>query len=796
MRLRQTALALAIGATLAGLCRAEGVVTGELKKWHKVTVTFDGPETSEAAAPNPFRDYRLTVTFSNGSKRYVVPGFFAADGNAAESSATAGNRWRVHFAPDEVGTWTYRASFRTGPDVAVHLDPGAGRPAAFDGASGRFDVGPSDKTGRDHRATGRLDYVGEHYRRFAESGRYFLKGGADSPENFLGYADFDGDRPGHAGPGGPRQGEAPLAALHRYEPHVRDWRAGDPTWKDGRGKGIVGALNYLAGKGMNSVYFLTMNVEGDGRDVWPWTAQDERFRFDCSKLDQWEVVFSHMDRLGIMLHVVTQEQENDQLLDEGELGIERKLYYRELVARFAHHLAITWNLGEENTNTDAQRKAFSKYLHDLDPYDHAVVCHTFPGKYDEVYEPLLAWPWFEGVSLQTNQTRAQTIRWLDRSAAAGRKWIVTLDEIGPSHTGVKPDADDYWHDEVRQRHLWANLMAGGAGVEWYFGYKYAHNDLNCEDWRSRDHLWDLTRHALEFFADHLPFHRMARADGLTSHPGAYCLARPGEVYAVYLPEGDTTAIDLGRMTAPFDVRWFNPRTGGSLQTGSIASIAGPGKKGIGNPPGEGDKDWVALIEARGEVKPTSRLTVRCGLAGGDYPAGAAVPITAVPPSLEQVFDRWTGPADLIADPQQAETLLIVPDRDIEVTAAFKEAPPVGNVASLTLINAETNQPIAGFDPIRNHAEIHLDKLPTRKLNVRADVAGENVARVRFGLDGNGNYRTEGAAPFALAGDTNGDYNAIALEPGTHTISATPYPQPNATGRPGRTLTVTVRVIAD
>jgi len=82
------------------------------------------------------------------------------------------------------------------------------------------------------------------------------------------------------------------------------------------------------------------------------------------------------------------------------------------------------------------------------------------------------------------------------------------------------------------------------------------------------------------------------------------------------------------------------------------------------------------------------------------------------------------------------------------------------------------------------------------LNVRADVAGENVARVRFGLDGNGNYRTEGAAPFALAGDTNGDYNAIALEPGTHTISATPYPQPNATGRPGRTLTVTVRVIAD
>jgi len=31
-------------------------------------------------------------------------------------------------------------------------------------------------------------------------------------------------------------------------------------------------------------------------------------------------------------------QENDQLLDGGELGNERKLYYRELIARFSHHV--------------------------------------------------------------------------------------------------------------------------------------------------------------------------------------------------------------------------------------------------------------------------------------------------------------------------------------------------------------------------------------------------------------------------------------------------------------------------
>ena len=140
-----------------------------------------------------------------------------------------------------------------------------------------------------------------------------------------------------------------------------------------------------------------------------------------------------MDKLGLMLHVVTQEQENDQGLDGGELGPQRKLYYRELIARFAHHLALVWNLGEENTNTDAQRKAFAQYIRDLDPYDHPIVCHTFPGQYDEVYGPLLGYAYFEGPSLQTNDTHAQTIKWIDRSAA-GRPAVVRLprrDRPGP-----------------------------------------------------------------------------------------------------------------------------------------------------------------------------------------------------------------------------------------------------------------------------------------------------------------------------------------------------------------------------
>ena len=89
-------------------------VMSELKKWHKMTLTFTGPETGENAEPNPFLDYRLTVTFSKGQKRYIAGGYYAADGNAAETGAKAGNKWRVHFVQDETGQWEYAASFRTG----------------------------------------------------------------------------------------------------------------------------------------------------------------------------------------------------------------------------------------------------------------------------------------------------------------------------------------------------------------------------------------------------------------------------------------------------------------------------------------------------------------------------------------------------------------------------------------------------------------------------------------------------------------------------------------------------------
>ena len=90
------------------------VISGELKEWHKVTLTLDGPYAHELDnEPNPFTDCNLTVTFTHesGAPSYKVPGYFAADGNAGESSAESGTKWRA-TSPDKAGHGNIRSRSR------------------------------------------------------------------------------------------------------------------------------------------------------------------------------------------------------------------------------------------------------------------------------------------------------------------------------------------------------------------------------------------------------------------------------------------------------------------------------------------------------------------------------------------------------------------------------------------------------------------------------------------------------------------------------------------------------------
>ena len=605
-------------------------ITGDLRQWHKVTLTVEGPNSIESdSIINPFLDYRMIVTFihESGSPIYKVPGYFAADGHAANTSATEGNKWRAHFSPDRTGFWNYTATIVKGKNIAVN-DESASRNLLLVQSKGRFNIQPSNKTGRDFRAKGRLQYVGKRYLQFAGTKEYFLKAGADSPENILAYQDFDGTY-SYKAEGVVRANEAPTSSLKRWQLHIPDWQKGDPTWQGDKGKGLIGALNYLALKGCNAFSFLTYNAGGDGDDVWPFLSRDDKFHYDCSKLDQWQIVFDHAQKIGLYLHFKLQETENDDnnnedstnvstSLDGGDLGIERKLYLREMIARFGYELALNWNIGEENTQSAEQQKDMVRFISDNDPYRHHIVIHTYPDWQDRVYNPLLGnQSLLTGLSLQNNWStiHQRVIYWLQAAENTGKQLVVANDEQNPHYTGVPPDPGyngfngvarpengtiQYTLDDIRKYTLWGSLMSGGAGVEYYFGYTLPQNDLNCEDWRSRDQSWDYCRIAINFFRDNnIPFWEMKNADAMVDNPernnSKYCFAKPLEVYLVYLPEGGTTELEMSNSTSVFQVQWFNPREGGLLQTGTVKEINGPGKVLLGFPPSDKDKDWVVLI---------------------------------------------------------------------------------------------------------------------------------------------------------------------------------------------------------
>ncbi len=589
-------------------------VKGELKKWHKISLVLQGPETSEMDENNPFLNYRLDVTFTNGNQSFIVPGFYAADGNAAETSSTTGNVWMVHFSPNKTGEWNYSVSFKKGAYIAVSENiEGALSASKADGATGSFIITESDKTGIDNRAKGRLKYIGQPYLQYAETGEFLIKLGVDAPENLLAYEDFDATTNA-------------LGFLKNWEWHERDFEESmkDFMWQGEKGKNLMGAINYLSSEYLNVFSFITFNVDGDDRNVFPyllkvsdeeyekyannkknkkaWDSLFHRTRLDVSKLEQWERVLEYAETKGMFLHFKTHETETDHLMDKGVFGMESKLYYRELIARFGHHLVMNWNLGEENNQPIEEVLKVANYVYDLDPYKHHLVIHTFPNKDDRYAKLIGDQSPLTGASLQLSDpefrdVHDRVLKWRAKSDSTGKPWALAVDEPGKANIALLPDAEDMEHNSARHRALWGVLMAGGYGVEWYFGYKSPNSDLTCQDFRSRDLFWDQNRHTRIFFEKYLPFTRMEPADKLVTGDETYCFAEKGNVYSIYIPIGSkSTSLDLENVEGEFDVKWYDPRNGGELQNGSVNVLKGGKKLSIGNPPAEPEKDWVVLVK--------------------------------------------------------------------------------------------------------------------------------------------------------------------------------------------------------
>lgn len=515
-----------------------GIYTYEL-----VEFQLAGPASQGLGDPNPFR-IEADVTFSGPSGQiYIVPAFYDGDGRGGMD----GSVWKVRFAPDQPGTWTYLSSSAE---------------SLLDGQAGTFEaVLPPDCNEylpgglANFSCYGRLEYAGGHYLKFRNGG-YWIKGGLDDPENFLG---------------------APFL----------DW------------SGKKAAIDYLASMGVNSIYVIFNNIGGDRNDTWPWfggTAGDaiaNSDRFDVAKLLLWDDFFSYVQGKGILLHLVLDD-------DSAWNGYDHELYYRQMVARFSYHPGIVWNIGEEANEiyTDAEQIDLATLMRATDPFDHPVTVHRVPTW------PFLGNPNFDLASIQAIDggqdfsTAAlgdlnEVVRaHREASVAAGRPIPIMIDEI-PRVTEVNASTQLKMRAEV----LYPIFLGGGHHEIHYFDAYGQGGMVTIQDLEPM--LRDMRR--ARQFVENLPFVEMAPCNELLAPVGNICMGKAGEIYALYLPEGGTINIDLTGQSGAFRLEWFDPRNdtsvqGGVLEAGSVQALTAPD-----------DQDWALTMNVL-PATPTSTAT--------------------------------------------------------------------------------------------------------------------------------------------------------------------------------------------
>ncbi|MEM6529295.1 MAG: DUF5060 domain-containing protein, partial [Chloroflexota bacterium] len=750
------------------------VATGEMKKWHPVELTFEGPYACESWSGgvvggdfNPFMHRRLNVTFSNGGTSYTVPGFFNGDGNTEFTnertpSQECGNKWTVRFTPDQTGTWNFTTSFRQGSNIAIDLNPNAGAPGSIDGISGSLQIADTDKTGDDLRGKGILRYVGEHYPRF-DNGEYYIKTGSDSPENFMGYVDFhntfDHEIRSQFGP-----------FVHTYETHANDYNLNPgQLWGQNRDQGrtIYGAVNYLNSIGVNSVYMINYGIDGgDGGDTWVWSCpnqidpncNEDKLRFDISKMEQWDLVYRHMTEQGIQLHFVLNETENDKRLS----GTQWRLYYREMIARFGYNNAMVWNLGEENfwhgisTNDRyARQLEQAEYIRAIDPLNHRITVHSINNQADSYYNGLLGTPNFEATSIQgrTRDYNRWAIDLRRRSAEAGRPWIIYGDE--------QPDQInrnlDNW-GTLRDQALWGNLMGGGGGVQWYIAYQSStFGDVNLTNFRLLEPVYQDSATARRFFEEHLTdFEEYQPANELVnaSSGNAYALAKAGDFYAVYFEDAfSNKTLDLREAVGNFKIAWYSPRTG---RFEAANAVTGGSVINIGSPPflensrfnGDSTRDYAMLV-------------YRVGLGDGSTDP-IPTPINTATP---------------FPTPLPSPTLV----------------PGTENAARFFLVDAIANTTIG---QIVDGESINLATLTNTAVNVVAEF-DSGIGSAVFQLSGQEqHFQNENVAPYALFGDNSGNYEAWYPQPGDYTLTVTGYTGTNGGGSVYQQGTINISFIEE
>jgi Protein of unknown function (DUF4038)/Domain of unknown function (DUF5060) len=357
--------------------------------------------------------------------------------------------------------------------------------------------------------------------------------------------------------------------------------------------------------GRTNVFYGEPIMQSDNftMDLAAWPAQDSHdflhpgFDYSRFNLPHWRRFESMLqfarDRDMIISIVLDM---NDSRIHPASGSEDERRFLRYAVARFASFSNITWDLGDDldRFRDDSWTHDTGTFLVQLDPYHHLATSHPVDVVVDgnSVHQDRGS-AWFGFTSYQ-EWSRNQHALMLQ-----SRKFQEQTDRVIPQTNEEYGYEDHYplWAlpnqesaDSLR-RAAWDIVMAGGyqtagesarrgtnvwpdTGGGWVNG----RGDDTMTMFLGYGHLVD--------FMTSFEWWKTNPHDELVDH-GNYCLADPGRIYAIYLPQGGRFTLEL--LQGSYSFEWFSPLTG--------ERIAGQDATGPSwsSPTPPDSKEWAVLL---------------------------------------------------------------------------------------------------------------------------------------------------------------------------------------------------------
>jgi hypothetical protein len=333
--------------------------------------------------------------------------------------------------------------------------------------------------------------------------------------------------------------------------------------------------------------------------VRPWPAQSRESydhpgidysRFDVSYWQKWERMLQFARDHDMVISVIMDISTHQAQAAAGSEDEHR--YFRYAAARLAAFSNITWDLGDDLDSFRDEKWAheMGTFLVSCDPYKHLATSHPVNREHQD-----RASGWFGFTSIQDWSRRQHELMLDERhiQARTGRIIPQTNEEYGYEdhypHWAPKPDGDSA---ETLRRVAWDIAMAGAYGT----AGESARRGVNI--WPDTGGGWVNGRgddtmimlkgyqHIVEFFTS-FEWWKTEPHDELVNN-GCYCLAKPGELYAVYLQKEGQVTVHLE--PGSYEAQWFNAFTGEWIP---LPTVQGPEWT---SPKTPGWLDWALLLK--------------------------------------------------------------------------------------------------------------------------------------------------------------------------------------------------------